>query len=363
MNGARTILFCFGAVVATAFAAAGCGGGGSGPAPVAISSPPLATPTPPANLLYVDHNGILYQYALPLSKTSKPQKVLNEAPGSALVPKLAVNPYGTFAVASTTTLRIFNPPIVSFAPTHAKVSIPLTPAITQVGSNGATLTDVEYDPNGNLWLVNILGEISELEAPISRNTQSASLTIPFGAPGTKTAGFTPEHASFDINATLYVFGGSSGQQIQDRLFKTSFPYAKQPSSTGLNLDFADFVDSSQYLPTNPNPVPVILGQYYGPLKSPPPGSPPPPPVTGLAQFAQPLNPVQGFFPDATVNTIVSALAADPPRNLFYTLDQATGRLDAYALPLSPQAKPSLSLPCLAGASRCNNQPEHLFMAP
>ena len=51
----------------------------------------------------------------------------------------------------------------------------------------------------------------------------------------------------------------------------------------------------------------------------------------------PLNPVQGFFPDATADTIVGALAADPPRTLFYTLDAFTGRLDVWQMPLHTKA--------------------------
>lgn len=364
MNAVRTILFAYAALITTALAITGCGGAaGSGPGPVAISSPPLPTPTPASDILYVDHNGILYQYALPLSQASRPRRSLVEAPGSAFPPHLAVDAYGAIATVSNTTLRIFRPPIVSFAPRHAKVTIPLTPAMTQIGANGAVLTDTAYDPNQNLWLLNVLGEVSELAAPITPSTQSAALTIEFGSPGGKTAGFTPEHASFDVNATLYVFATSSGSVGQYRLFKVGFPYAKPPSSTGLDLDFADFVDSSQYLPTNPNPVPVILGQYYGPLQSPPPGQPPPPPVDRLAQFAQPLNPVQGFFPNATVNTIVAAVAADAPRSVFYVLDQTTGRLDEFPLPLAPGAKPTLSLPCIGGPNYCSTKPEHLFLAP
>jgi hypothetical protein len=364
MNVTRTMFFSAIALVAATLVVAGCGGGGSGPAPVALSSPPLPTPSPPNNTLYVDHSGILYEYALPLSAASKPRKTFVEAPGSGLlVPQLAVSPYGAIAIVTTTTLRIFRPPIVSLDPSHAKATVALTPAITQVGPDGAVLADAEYDPNSNLWLLSTLGEVSQLAAPITNSTQSASLAIQFGAPGTKTSGFFPVHGSFDVNATLYVFAANGGSQIQDRLFKTSFPYAKPPSSSGLNLDFADFVDSSQYPPTNPNPVPVILGQYFGPLQSPPPGQPPPPPVNRLSQFAQPLNPVQGFFPDATVNTIVGAVAADAPRSVFYTLDQATGRLDVYPLPLAPQAKPTISLRCLGGPNDCNSKSEHLFIAP
>jgi hypothetical protein len=363
MSAARTLCFWAVALVASLLAVAGCGGGGSGPAPVAISSPPLPTPTPAPGKLYVDHNGILFEYALPLKANAKPVRRLVEAPGSGIAPQLAVAPYGSVAIVTATTLRVFKPPVVSFEPARAQVSIPLTPAITQVGPAGAELTDAEYDPNGNLWLVNVLGEISELAAPTSRSTQTASLTIQFGAPGTKTSGFSPVHASFDVNATLYVFAATSNGIQTARLFKVGFPYAKPPSGTGLNLDFADFVDSTQYLPTNPNPRPVILGQYNGSLQSPPPGQPPPPPVNRLAQFAQPLDPVQGLFPDATVNTLVGAVAADAPRTVFYALDQITGRLDVYPLPMAPNAKPVLTLACLGGANYCSDKPEHLFLAP
>ncbi|MGA8532653.1 MAG: hypothetical protein WB615_00940 [Candidatus Tumulicola sp.] len=359
MNAARSFFFGATLFVVSALAIAGCGGGGSGPAPVALSSPPLPTPTPAARLLYVDHNGILDQYALPLSAASRPLKRLVEAPGSGLAPQLAVDPHGKVAIVTSSTLRVFNPPIASFAPSRAQLTIPLTPAITQVGPAGAELSDVEYDPNGNLWLISVLGEVSELAVPLSRSSVAA-LTILFGAPGSKTSGYFPIHASFDVSASLYVF---AAQSTRARLFKSSFPYTKPPSPDGLDLDFADFVDTSQYLPTNPNPVSVILGQYFGPLASPPPGKPPPPPVNRLAQFAEPLNPVLGLFPNATVNMLIGAVVADPPRNLFYALDQLTGRLDAYHLPLSNDAKPDVSLACLGGASYCSNKPEHLFLAP
>ena len=65
------------------------------------------------------------------------------------------------------------------------------------------------------------------------------------------------------------------------------------------------------------------------LASPAPQQPPPPPVSVLAQFAVPLNPVTGLFPNATVNVRVGALIADPPRSLFYTLDASSGSLDAF----------------------------------
>ncbi len=360
---ARTIFVGIWSLVGATLAVAGCGGGGSGPAPVAISSPPLPTPSPPPGKLYVDHNGILYEYALPLKAASEPLRRLVEAPGSGFAPQLAIDPYGKIAIVTASTIRVFKPPFVSFEPGRAELSIPLTPAITQVGPAGAELNDAEYDPNGNLWLVSVLGEVSELAAPLSRSTRNAAVTVQFGAPGTKTSGFTPVHASFDVSAALYVFAAPSAGIESARLFKTSFPYAKPPGGTGLNLDFADFVDSSQYLPTNPNPVPVILGQYNGSLKSPPPGQPPPPPVNRLAQFAQPLNPVQGLFPDATADTIVGAIAADAPRNAFYALDQTTGRLEVYALPMTQSAEPTLTLACIGGANLCSNKPEHLLLAP
>jgi hypothetical protein len=350
------------AVAAALLAISGCGAsGGSGPTPVAISSPPLPTPTPPARLLYVDHNGILYTYALPLNAQSKPQQTLAESPGSGLVPQIAVDPYGKIAIATPTTIRVFNPPIVSFLPAHAKLALTLTPAITEIGPAGADLVDIEYDPNQNLWLLNNLGgEVSELTAPLSTSS-IAAITIEFGAPGSKTSGYSSlVQARFDVNAALYVYAASS---TRARVFKTSFPYAKPPSGTGLDLAQADFVDASQYLPTNPNPAPLILGQYFGPLKSPPPGQPPPPPVNQLSQFAVPLNPVLGLFPDATVKTIVGALIADPPRDAFYTLDNATGRLDEYALPLRRNAKPKLSLACPGGVANCDSKGEHLFLAP
>ena len=221
------IFCCAMAVAGAMLAVSGCGGaGGSGPPAVATSSRPPPTPTPPAGKLYVDHNGILYEYALPLSGQSKPLRALVEAPGSGLVPQIAVDPYGKIAIATPTTLRVFNPPIVSFAPPRAKLTLTLTPAITEIGKSGADLVDIEYDPNQNLWLLNNLGgEITELRAPLSKSSVAA-IAIEFGAPGSKTAGFpTLIQARFDVNAALYVYAAGS---TRARLFKISFPYAKPP---------------------------------------------------------------------------------------------------------------------------------------
>jgi hypothetical protein len=304
---------------------------------------------------------MFYEYALPLTRASKPERTLVEWRGLATAPQIAVDPLGFVALASTNLIRIFAPPIVSFGASHAKLALPLTPAITQVGPAGADLVDIEYDPNQNLWLLNNLGgEVTELRTPISKSSVAA-VTIIFGAPGSKTAGFsTLIQARFDINAALYVYASSSARS---RVFKTGFPYAKPPSSIGLNLAQADFVDSSQWLPTAPQQPSLILGQYFGPLHSPHPGSPPSPPVNMLSQFTPPLSLQQGLFPSEVVNTIVGALIADPPRASLYSLDAATGRLDVYGLPLLSHAKPKISLPCLGGSSACVHKLEHLFLAP
>ncbi len=353
-----TAIVLAGAVVA---AIAGCGGGGVGPAPIAISRPPLPTPTPAARRLYVDHNGTLFEYALPLTPASRPVRALQEWPGLGVTPQIAVDPGGRVAVASAKAIRIFHPPITSFAPSHAEMTIALTPAITEVGVSGADLADIEYDPNFNLWLLNNLGgEISELRAPLSR-ASVAAVTIEFGAPGSKTAGFsTLVQARFDVSAALYVYASSSRRS---RLFKMSFPYAKPPGIIGFNLAQANFVDSSQWLPTASRQPSLLLGQYFGPLASPHPGSPPSPPVNVLSQFVQPLNPQLGLFPDAVVDAIVGGLAADPPRQRVYTLDAADGSLKAYGLPLRSHAKPAVSLRCLASDGDCSEKLEHLFLAP
>jgi hypothetical protein len=336
----------------------GCGGVGPAPVGAGPNAPPPATP--PAKWLYADHNGTFYAYRLPLTAASKPARTLSEWPGLGVPPSIAVGPYGDVAVASLTEIRIFTPPIVSFKRSHAELSIPLTPAITQVGPYGADLVDMEYDPNGNLWLFNNLGGggISELRTPFSKN-MVASLTLGFGAPGSKTAGYTMSQGRFDVNAALYIYALAV---TRARLFKLSFPYAKQPSSLGIDLDQADVVDSSQYLPTSENPASVLLGQYTGALRTPKPGSPPSPPVDVLGQFDEPLMPVNGLIPNDHANSIVGALVADPPRELFYTLLLTTGKLQAFNLPLRGGAKPVISVPCLAGPSNCTGH-EHLFLAP
>ncbi len=350
-----SLLVAFGAGV---LVVSGCGA--VGPAP--ITAPPQGppNPTPPAKSLYVDHLGTFYAYALPLKPDSKPKRTLTEWPGLALAPVIAVGPYGEVAVASNNAIRIFKPPIVSFEASHVELSIPLTPAITEIGASGADLVDMQYDPNDNLWLLNDLGgEVSELRAPLSKK-MVANVRIGFGAPGSKTAGFSQlVQARFDVNAALYVYALGTNR---NRLFKDSFPYAKQPSSTGLDLSQADYVDSSQYLSTSPNPANLLLGQYFGELKTPSPGSPPPPPASVLGQFDEPLQPSRGLIPNNMLKTVVGALIADPPRELFYTLQAQDGELDVFGLPLRGSAKPIISLPCLGGASKCAEH-EHLFLAP
>jgi hypothetical protein len=313
--------------------------------------------------LYADHYGVLDEYALPLHADAKPVQRFVEAPGAALPPQIAVDPSGKIAVATPTELRIFHPPIRTLAPARANLKIALSPAITEIGPAGADLVDIEYDPNANLWLLNDLGgEVSEIAAPLSRSSVAA-LTIGFGAPGSKTAGYSAlVQARFDVNAALYVYANQANTQ-RSRIFKTSFPYAKPPSSLGIDLAQADFVDATQYLPSSPYQAPLALGQYFGGLASPPPGQPPPQPVNVLAQFSQPFFPVQGLFPEATAGTIVGALIADPPRRVFYVLDAANGRLEEYTLPLKPHAKPAFSLPCAGGPTLCNAKSEHLFLAP
>jgi hypothetical protein len=349
------VLVVGGAVLAVS----GCGS--VGPAPITGGVPVPPNPTPPANRLYVDHLGTLYSYRLPLSSGSKPFQTLTEWPGLGLTPAIAVGPHGEVAVASPTEIRIFRPPVVSFTPSRAKVSIELNPAITEMGPYGADLVDMEYDPNDNLWLFNDIGaEISELRAPVSKNS-IAALTLAFGQPGSKTAGFTfLNQGRFDVNATLYVYASSSARSL---LFKLAFPYAKPPSSVGINLAQADFVDTSQYLPTATNPASLLLGQYVGQLRTPKPGSPPSPPVDVMSQFNEPLNPVAGLIPNAHADTIVNALIADPPRERFYATEAATGKLDVYNLPLAGGAKPVFSLPCLGGASLCDEKGAHVFLAP
>jgi len=318
------------------------------------------SPSPPPGHLYVDHYGKFYGYRLPLTVSSKPQLSLVEAPDQSLPPQIAVNAYGLVAIVTPAEIRLFRPPIVSVARSKAKTIVPLTPAMTQIGPSGADLADIEFDPNGNLWLFSALGgEITELRAPV--NVKSvASIVIPFGAPGTKTANYGVVQGRFDVGANLFVYGQSATSAT---IFKTSFPYARPLSPIGINVAQADFVDSSQFLTSYSNPVTVILGQYFGPLASPPPQQPPPQPVNVIAQFAEPLNPMLGLFPNATSNDVVGALTADAPRTVFYTLAASNGRLSVYPLPLVRNAKPKLSLACLAGVAHCDGKSEHLFLAP
>lgn len=350
----------FALLIAAAIAGVGCGGV-SGPAPITNPIPPPPTATPAAKLLYVDHNGMFYAYRLPLSAGSKPVLSLTEWPGLGVAPVIAADQYGNVALGSPQQIRIFKAPIVSFAPARASLKLKLTPAITEVGPFGADLVDIEYDPNENLWLLNNLGaQVSEVRAPLTRHSVAA-VTIGFGAPGSKTAHFTTlVQARFDVNAALYVYASSS---TRSRLFKISFPYAKPPSSMGLDLAQADIIDSTQWPPTAPNAPSLLLGQYFGQLHSPKPGSPPSPPVNVTAQFPQPFNPTVGRFPNAHVDTLIGALIADPYRYSYYALDSGDGSLNVYDLPMQSNEHAKVTLPCLAGPSNCSQKGEHVFLAP
>jgi hypothetical protein len=349
------------ATAAIGVAVSGCGG--SGPSPVALQYPVTPTSTPASNLLYVDHYGTFYEYHLPLAANSKPLRTLDEWPGLAIPPVVAADQYGNVAVASSTELRIFKAPIVSFEPSRAELRLTLTSAITEVGQSGAALIDLEYDPNENLWLFNNLGAgITELRNPIKKSSVAA-LSIGFGAPGSKTAGYTTLiQGRFDINAALYVYASNGATPPRERLFKVSFPYAKPPGSLGINLAQADFVDSSEWPPTANSAPSLMLGQYTGALHSPKPGSPPSPPVDVTGQFVQPLNPQVGLFPNEHINQIVGALAADTYRYSFYTLDAGDGHLSVFDLPMKSNAQAKFTLPCLAGLGNCDKT-EHLFLAP
>jgi hypothetical protein len=355
------------AAAGIAVAISGCGA--SGPAPQGASGPPVppnATPAP--KFLYVDHNGTFFVYRLPLSQSSKPERTLTEWPGLVVAPVIAADQHGNVAVASPNELRLFDAPIVSFAPSRAKLRLTLTPAIVPIGAAGADLADIEYDPNEDLWFFSNLGgaagnQISELRAPVSKSSVAA-LTINFGVPGSKTAGFTTlVQGRFDINAALYVYALTTAVPPRGRLFKSSFPYAKQPGSLGINLSQADFVDTSQWPPTATNAPSLLLGEYQGALRSPSPGAPPSPPVTVAGQFIEPLNPVQGLFPNQHIATNLGALVADTFRYRFYALNFDNGNLEAYKLPMVTRATSELSLPCLAGKGKCGGQPMHLFLAP
>jgi hypothetical protein len=370
-------IFCsFAFTVLSAIAVAGCGGGGSTP-PVpssfqsdarSVRGEYLATPTPAPRLLYAIHSGTVSVYALPLKANAKPLRELEVVPGHpSTAEAIAVDPFGKVAVATPKQLRIYWPPITSLEPSKARITVPFTPAMTAIGPSGADLVDIEFDPYDNLWLFsNLAGDITELVWPISR-TSVALTDIQFGVTGTKTAGFeTLVQGRFDVNSTLYVFADNSN--IGGQLFKIGYPYAKPPGGFyGLNLLQAAFVDPSQFLYGPPPSLSdgAIFGQYFGQLKSTPPLKPTPPPVNVLAQFNTPLMPNGGgtLYPNITVKANVGALAADPRRDVIYTLNVADGKLNVYPMPLPRSGKPNFSLACSGGPSICNSQPEHLFTAP
>jgi hypothetical protein len=360
----------------SAVALAGCAAGLSALAPAtnAHDAPahahalPYGTPTPDPNHLYVDHNGTFSVYALPLDPASKPLRSLPEASPGALPPQIAADQFGNVALATPTQILLYNAPITSFAPKRARMTIPLTPAITQLGASGADLTDLEFDPNENLWLLNNYGggSVAELQAPLTKY-EVASAVIGFGVAGTKTASYgSVRQARFDVNSNLFVYATQT-QGSFSLLFKSGFPYDIPPSGVdGLDLSTPDYVDPTQWNNGPPTQLAggLLLGQYNGLLASPAPGHSPPPNSQVLAQFDLPILPVKGVFPSNYVNDVVAALVADPNRSVFYTLRAADGALEVYGIPLSNGAKPHFVIPCAARlASLCSNKPEHLFLAP
>jgi len=326
------------------------------------------TPTPPPGHLYVDHDGTLYVYALPLKPAAKPLRSIVEEAGQTIAPQIAADQFGNVAIATPTQIQLFHAPIRSFAAKNAYLTIPFTPAITQIGPSGADLADLEFDPDLNLWILNNYGggEASELQAPL-RKYAVAAAQIQFGVPGTKASSYgNLRNARFDQNSTIYVYATQPQGQFSE-LFKNGFPYATYPGSYyGLDLSVPDFVDPSQW-PNGPPPAlasGVLLGQYNGSLASPAPGKSPTPAVSVLAEFNLPIIAVNGVYPSAYVNDTSAAIVADASRMVFYSLAQANGALDVYALPLATGAKPIFAIPCAAKLpALCDDKPEHLFLAP
>jgi hypothetical protein len=348
-------------------------GGPSGIRPeglFAFRSPALQffTPTPAPRHLYVEHNGTFSIYALPLSHSSKPLRSIADTTGDGLPPQIAADQFGNVALASPAEIDLFHAPIVSFARKHAYLKIPLAPAITQIGPSGADLSDLEFDPNENLWILNNYGggQASELQAPLGKYSVAAA-TIAFGVTGTKDGPYgSVRNARFDVNSNAYIYA-TQPQGSASVLFKSGFPYAAAPSPVdGLNLAIPDFVDPSQW-PDGPPPAlaaGTLIGEYTGSLASPAPGKSPTPPVEVLAEFTLPLMPVNGVYPSATVQDVSGALIADPPRLVFYSLEASDGALDVYGFPLSNRSRPQIVLPCAARTpALCDNKPEHVFLAP
>jgi hypothetical protein len=322
------------------------------------------TPTPEPEHLYVDHAGILSRYHLPLTSKSKPDFTINENPGG-LPPQIAVDQYGNITTATATELRIFKTPIVSLARNHARTIVPFNPAITAIGASGAVLNGIAYDPYNELWLLSAVGgEVEMLQPPIAKYSV-AYTRIQFGAPGSKTANYgSPEQISFDSSGNAYVYAG--GGATGARLFKIAFPYSRPPSSLGVDIAAASWVDASQYFNGPPYAFSdgALIGQYTGPPASPAPLHSPAPNIEVLTQYTLPLDYITGLYPTVKTSDVVGATVPEPNRNVFYALRASTGALEVYAMPMASNAKPKLSLSCSAKTvGLCDGQSEHLFLAP
>ena len=362
----KTPLLFLSLIAAAVIAAASSGCGASGPAPEGASGPPVPpNGTPAPNLLYVDHNGTFYIYRLPLAQGSKPERTLTEWPGLTVAPVIAADQFGNVAVASPNELRLFQAPIRSFAPSRAKLRLKLTPAITAIGTSGdAALVDLEYDPNGNLWLFNNVGPgITELRAPVTQVERRGDLHSlrrsrledgRFHVADSRTL----RHQRDALRLREQHRGTAARTLVQVRLSvrqaaRIAWHQSGPSRLRGLKPVAAD---------GGKRAVALARTVYRRAALA----------QTGRTAFAarQRDQPVRaaiqsgpGLFPNEHANTIVGALAADTYRYSFYTLDAGDGALDVWDLPMRSNAKAKLSLPCLAGQGNCGEKGEHVFLAP
>ena len=145
-------------------------------------------------------------------------------------------------------IRLFHPPIVSFEPSHADLSIQLTPAITEIG---AAATPIWLIWSTTRTTTSGCSTTSARRSPSCARRSPSRLQALFRSssvlPGSKTAGYTTlGEGRFDVNAALYVYAtNESGTRGCSR------SVSRTPSRPvrWAQLGQADFVDSSQYLPT------------------------------------------------------------------------------------------------------------------
>lgn len=344
----RTLAAPFALLVLAAGVAACGGGGGSSaiPTPAAGTSP---TPIPIPQHLYVGYKTdslaslAIGEYALPLGPASVPSMFL---PADGTRAAFAADASrGVVAVAflqgSGESIGFYNAP---FAPGETPFSViaggPATiPATTQF-----PIVGMSFDPGGDLWVATS-SDLREFVPPFVSYAVPSNVVSNTVSAG-PLANFTAQRAAFDPNGTMYV-NDSTGALATTGVFSFAPPYTAPPKRANpsmtlgpLAFDGNGNVVTSFSFPALPTPGPIGtplpqrgMGVFPLPLTS---ASAP------NAIFNLPFSPPPNGQTDDAVSDGTS----------LYLANHGDGSLFVYALPLGAGAMPAMHIPCPAALPAC-----------